>query len=456
MQGVLDRPIPGVSDAKQKEAKRAFEDLFVVAWKVKVSNIDDASSPTSSTSSSPPTSPTSATETAKGEGDEANKGNASGVKGLDGKRKVAAELKEMNRLIGELEEASPQVADLYELLGVPDTACVESITKAYRTKARTTHPDKNPNDAEATERFQALNEAYEVLTNRERYTEYMHQRPVEFNGCTANPYMWLEEEFGSSQALAPLVGELMFANPFDETEQGPRAAGDAGLKSQVSMRTKYLGLRLEAEMLMWCNGDKEGVLDRSRSKAMALIGTKGGTQLLLNVGRAYVDRAEMVLGKRQFCGLPSVIKGTIHITRRICGFASAAGPSWAMLKSYNEISARLRVLGAKATRDEKAQRGMLHLVDHIMEIIRRFTLVEIDHVLGQVLEGVLEGHNIELKKKKSGAAKPISRSEFEEIAIERAEGIREMGRIFIEVARESLKSYNDMENKRNNTNKQTF
>ncbi|KAK2767684.1 hypothetical protein FQN54_003842 [Arachnomyces sp. PD_36] len=62
--------------------------------------------------------------------------------------------------------------DYYTILGVAHTATAEEIKTSYRKLAKTLHPDKNPNNPDATTSFQRLSEAYETLRNPRKRMEY--------------------------------------------------------------------------------------------------------------------------------------------------------------------------------------------------------------------------------------------------------------------------------------------
>lgn len=62
--------------------------------------------------------------------------------------------------------------DYYSILGVSKDASTKDITKAYRRLARQYHPDANPGDAAAEERFKAISAAYDVIGNDEKRAEY--------------------------------------------------------------------------------------------------------------------------------------------------------------------------------------------------------------------------------------------------------------------------------------------
>ena len=72
--------------------------------------------------------------------------------------------------------------DFYKVLGISETATAEEVKKAYRKLARTNHPDANPDDPEAEQKFKEISEAYAILSDPEQRKEYDQVRRLASSG----------------------------------------------------------------------------------------------------------------------------------------------------------------------------------------------------------------------------------------------------------------------------------
>ena len=68
--------------------------------------------------------------------------------------------------------AEPQMRDLYDVLGVDRQANASDLKKAYRALAQKYHPDKNPGDKDAEEKFKEVSNAYQVLSDDDQRARY--------------------------------------------------------------------------------------------------------------------------------------------------------------------------------------------------------------------------------------------------------------------------------------------
>lgn len=88
----------------------------------------------------------------------------------------------------------------YELLGVASTADSREIRKAFKKLAITMHPDKNPDDPEAQEKFLKLKQAYEILKDQETRKQYdLHGEKGVKDGKSSKDYQtwnFYKDQFG--------------------------------------------------------------------------------------------------------------------------------------------------------------------------------------------------------------------------------------------------------------------
>ncbi len=95
----------------------------------------------------------------------------------------------------------------YEILGVPKTATADEIKKAYRTLAFKYHPDRNPGDAAAEEKFKQISAAYDVLGDESKRRNY------DLGGYSSDNYSY-NSQAGQQQYQRQY--QYTYSNPFGD------------------------------------------------------------------------------------------------------------------------------------------------------------------------------------------------------------------------------------------------
>ncbi len=121
--------------------------------------------------------------------------------------------------------------DYYEILGIDRNASKDDVKKAYRKLAFKYHPDKNPGDKEAEERFKEATEAYEVLSDASKRSVYDQYGHAGLGGAAAGGSYGggFEGGFDLSDALRAFMRDFGgFGGGFDEMFGHSRGAGRSG------------------------------------------------------------------------------------------------------------------------------------------------------------------------------------------------------------------------------------
>ncbi|MBI3595771.1 MAG: J domain-containing protein [Nitrospirae bacterium] len=142
--------------------------------------------------------------------------------------------------------------DYYKILGVAKNASESEIKKAYRKLAREFHPDLNPGNKSAEERFKEINEAYEVLSDPEKRRKYddlgsnweQIQRDREYARQYARPgFEWSPESFDLGDFFSTFFGDRMSGFGPGPFAAGPHPGADLQSEIELSLEDLHQGAR---------------------------------------------------------------------------------------------------------------------------------------------------------------------------------------------------------------------
>jgi len=182
-----------------------------------------------------------------------------------------------------------QKRDYYEILGVDRKAPLEDVKKAYRKLALKYHPDRNPDNKEAEEKFREATEAYEVLSDeqkRQRYDQFGHAGVEGQTGFSGGEQF---EEFfeGFGDIFENLFGGGGRSSSRRKRSSGPtpQRGHDLSQRLEVTLQEAYSGIKKDIKIYHFtpcpdCNntGCKEG------TKPSACSTCKGSGSIVMQQG----------------------------------------------------------------------------------------------------------------------------------------------------------------------------
>lgn len=172
--------------------------------------------------------------------------------------------------------------DFYEVLGVERGSTEAEIKKAYRRMAMKYHPDRNPDDKDADEKFKEATEAYEVLSDaqkRQAYDQYGH--------AGVDPQMGGAGGFGGGGGFSDIFGDVFsdFFGGGSSRRGGPQSGADLRYNMELSLEDAVRGKTVEIRVptLVECKGCN-GSGAKKGTKPVTCTTCKGAGQIRMQQG----------------------------------------------------------------------------------------------------------------------------------------------------------------------------